>query len=195
MKVAVVLGTIRQGRVSERLASWVLQEVGAHNDIEAELVDLKDYPMPFFDEAVSPRYNPNRTIEPVVQKWLAQLQSAEAYIFVTPEYNHSIPAVLKNALDYATWEMVKKPAVVVSHGTVGGARAAMHLKEILSESRACIIPAHVAFQGRVSELLDESGSLNEATKAQPYGPQTALKNMVEELYWYGQALASARSRD
>jgi NAD(P)H-dependent FMN reductase len=194
MKLAIVLGTVRENRLSERLAKWVMREATQHDGVEAELVDLKDYPMPFFDEPISPRYNPNRKVNEVAQTWLAKLNAADAYVYVTPEYNHSIPAVLKNALDYVTWEMVKKPAAVVSHGTVGGARATMHLKEILSESRACIIPAQVAFHGRVGELLDEQGNLAEAAKAQPYGPQTALKNMLDELKWYSDALDAARSR-
>ncbi len=193
MKLAIVLGTVRENRLSERLAKWVMREATQHDGVEAELVDLKDYPMPFFDEPISPRYNPNRKVNEVAQTWLAKLNAADAYVYVTPEYNHSIPAVLKNALDYVTWEMVKKPAAVVSHGTVGGARATMHLKEILSESRACIIPAQVAFHGRVGELLDEQGNLTEAAKLQPYGPQTALKNMLDELKWYSDALDAARS--
>src|SRR6266481_6819530 len=145
MKLAVVLGTVRENRLSERLAKWVTDEANTRNGVDAELIDLKDYPMPFFDEPMSPRFNPNRNINEVAQKWLAKLQAADAYVYVTPEYNHSIPGVLKNALDYVTWEMVKKPATVVGHGAVGGARATMHLKEILSESRACVIPSQLAF--------------------------------------------------
>jgi NAD(P)H-dependent FMN reductase len=192
MKLAVVLGTVREGRLSERLAQWVVNEAAAREGTEVELIDLKDYPMPFFDEPISPRYNPERKVTGNVEKWLAKLQAADAYIYVTPEYNHSIPGVLKNAQDYVTWEMVKKPAAVVSHGTVGGVRAAMHLKEVLSESRACIIPAHVAIHGRVGELLDEQGNMTEEAKAQPYGPQTALNNLLDELRWYSDALAGVR---
>ncbi len=192
MKLAIVLGTVRENRLSERLAQWVYKTAATRPEIEAELVDLKDYPMPFFDEPLSPRYNKDRKVNEVAQKWLERLSEADAYIFVTPEYNHSIPGVLKNALDYVTFELVHKPATVVSHGTVGGARAAMHLKEILSESRACIIPAQVAFIG-LSQHVDEQGKLDEATESQPVGPHTALAAMLDDLQWYSNALAAARA--
>jgi NAD(P)H-dependent FMN reductase len=194
MKLAVILGTVREGRQTERLAKWVVNGAKEQEGTEVTLLDLKDYPMPFFDEAISPRFNPDRKVNEVTQKWLDALNGADAFIFVTPEYNHSIPGVLKNSLDYATWEFKQKPATVVSHGTVGGARATMHLKEILSESRAAIIPTQVAFPARVSEKLDENGNLDEELKAQEYGPQTALKNTLEDLKWYSDALAAARSK-
>ena len=98
-------------------------------------------------EPISPRYNPAREIDVVAEKWLARLADSDAFIFVTPEYNHSIPGVLKNAIDYIGWELNRKPAAIVSHGAAGGARAAMHLNEILSVSNAVVIPNAVAFHG------------------------------------------------
>lgn len=193
MKLAIVLGSTREGRTSDRLAKWVADTAAGRPGVEAEIIDLKDYPMPFFDEPKSPRYNPERQINEVAQKWLAKVNAADAYIFVTPEYNHSIPGVLKNALDYITWEMVKKPATVVSHGTVGGARATMQLKEILSESRTAVIPAQLAVAG-MSEKIDEHGVLSDEQKALPYGPATGLDNLLAELQWYSDALAVARSK-
>src|ERR1019366_9133126 len=102
--------------------------------------------------------------------------------------------VLKNALDYVTFEINRKPATVASHGTVGGARAAMHLKEILSESKAVPIPNAVAFHG-ISEGIDDDGNLSETLKANPYGPQFALENTLAELKWYSDALSVARAKD
>ena len=191
MKLQVIIGSTRPNRVTERLAKWVANEAKQLEDTTVEVVDLADYPMPFLDEPISPRYNPNREINPVVSKWIAKLAEGDAYIFVTPEYNHSISGVLKNALDYVTTELVKKPATVVGHGTVGGARAIMHLKEILSESQAAIIPKAVAFAG-AGQSLDEAGVLDEAVKANPYGPQGALNATIAELKWYSDALSAAR---
>ena len=191
MKLQVIIGTTRPDRMTERLAKWVANQAKQLEDTTVELVDLADYPMPFFDEPISPRYNPNREINPLVGKWVAKLAEADAYIFVTPEYNHSISGVLKNALDYVTFELVKKPATVVGHGTVGGARAIMHLKEILSESQAAIIPKAVAFAG-AGQSLDEAGVLDETVKANPYGPQAALNATLAELKWYSDALSAAR---
>src|SRR5438309_10679893 len=127
MKLAIVLGSTRPGRQSEKQAKWILKTAEQMDGVEAEIVDLLDYPMPFMNEAISPRYNPNRKIEPAVKKWLGKIDEFDAYVFVTPEYNHSIPGELKNAFDYITWEIQRKPAAIASHGTVGGARAAMHL--------------------------------------------------------------------
>ena len=191
MKLAVILGTTRQGRQTEKQALWVVNAATQIEDVEVELIDLNDYPMPFFAEPASPRYNPAREIDAVAQKWLARLEAADAYIFVTPEYNHSIPGVLKNALDYIDFQLNRKPAAIVSHGSVGGARAAMHLREIVSESRAVTIPHTVAFHG-VSSGIDEAGTINEVLGANPYGPQVALEGLLAELKWYSDALAGAR---
>jgi len=194
MKLAIILGSTREGRVTERLAKWVVQGAKELPDTQVEFIDLKDYPMPFFEEPISPRYNPDRKPEGNVQKWLEKLGAADAYIFVTPEYNHSISGVLKNAIDYIDFQLVKKPATAVSHGSVGGGRAILQLKEILSESKAAIIPSQIAFTGRVTESMDEAGNLSEEVKAQQYGPQAALKNMLEELKWYSDALAAGRTK-
>lgn len=192
MRLAVIVGTTRQNRQTLKQARWVVKEAAALEGAEVELVDLTDYPMPFFAEAISPRYNPKREIEPTAQRWLDKIASFDAYIFVTPEYNHSIPGVLKNAFDYMDWQMLRKPSAIVSHGTVGGARAAMHLKEIISEARGVPIPSFVAL-AHMSDLIDEAGNLDEEQKANPYGPQAALGAMLTELAWYSDALAAARA--
>src|SRR3954471_19006353 len=128
MKIQVIVGSTRPGRITERMAKWAEHELQSFPDVDVELVDLADYDMPLFDEAISPRYNPHRTPRPVVQKFLDKIAEADGYVVVTPEYNHSIPGVLKNAFDYLTFQMAKKPVAIMSHGTVGGARAAEHLK-------------------------------------------------------------------
>jgi len=196
MKLGIIVGTTREGRKTLQQAKWVFNTAKKMEDVEAELVDLKDYPMPFFDEPISPRYNQNRKIDPAAIPWLKKLESFDAYVFVTPEYNHSVPGVLKNALDYVTWEMQKKPVQVVSHGAAGGARAATDLKEILSESKAVPLPtaSPLAMVG-MSEMIDEKGDLSEEAKAKPYGPQAALDSVLAELKWYSDALATARSQD
>jgi NAD(P)H-dependent FMN reductase len=194
MKLQVIIGSTRPGRITERLAKWVAAEAKNLPDTTVELVDLADYPMPFMYEAVSPRFNPSRELDPTVTKWINKVAEADAYIFVTAEYNHSIPGVLKNALDYLTFELTHKPATAVAHGTVGGARAIMHLKEILSESQAAVTPKAVALHG-ASEKLNDKGVLDPDIAAQPYGPLTALHAMLDELKWYSDALSVARTKD
>lgn len=192
MKLGIILGTTRQGRQSVKQAKWVMANAQKLDGVEVELLDLIDYPMPFFDEAVSPRYNPSRDPHPDVQKWLDKLAEKDAFIVITPEYNHSIPGILKNAFDYVGYELNRKPSAIVSHGAVGGARAAMHLKEILSEGLSVPIPKAVAMTG-MSDILDDAGTISEAALANPYGPQAALDSLLSELKWYSDALAVARS--
>lgn len=192
MKLAIVTGTSRPGRLTPRQSQWIVSTANEMEDVEAEHVDIKDYPMPFINEPISPRYNPSREIDPAVQKWLDKVNEFDAYIFVTPEYNHSITGELKNAFDYLTWELKRKPTAIASHGTVGGARAAMHLKEILSEAQSLPIPQSSAV-AHMSDLIDENGELAEEAKSNPYGPQTQLQTMLDELKWYSDALAPARA--
>ncbi len=193
MKLAVIVGSTRQNRVTLKEAKWVVKTAQEIDGVEATLVDLMDYPLPFFDEPASPRYNPDRKIDADVKKWLDAIEPYDAYVFVTPEYNHSIAGVLKNAIDYITSELNRKPSAVVSHGSMGGARAAMHLKEILSESRSVVIPQAVPFLG-VHEGIDEDGNLAEAMKANPHHPGNHLVGLLEELKWYSDALSAARNK-
>lgn len=192
MKLGIIVGTTREGRQTTKQAKWIANTAAQLDDVEVTVIDLADYPMPFFAEPISPRYNPNRVTDETAQKFLEKLAEQDAYVFVTPEYNHSIPGVLKNAFDYIDYQLKHKPAAVASHGVVGGARAAMHLKEIISEAQAAVIPNFVAFHG-VSEGVDEEGNLSEALKANPYGPQAQLDGLLTELKWYSDALTAARA--
>src|SRR5581483_1821861 len=99
MKLRIIVCSTRQNRQTLKQAKWVYNGATQQEGVQAELVDLLDYPMPFFDEPASPRYNPDRHIDPTAQKWLHKLEEFDAYVFVTPEYNHSVTGVLKNALD------------------------------------------------------------------------------------------------
>jgi NAD(P)H-dependent FMN reductase len=193
MKLAVIIGATRIGRKTIQQAKWVALGAQELPNCQVELVDLQDYPMPFFDEPVSPRYNPNRTVVPDVQKWLDKLAEFDAYIFVTPEYNHSITGVLKNALDYVDYQFVHKPAAVISHGTAGGARAQVALKEILSESKLVLVPTSPALAVvGMSEMIGEDGVMNAEAKSNPYGPQAGLDDLLKDLQWYSDALGAAR---
>ncbi|MDL2341542.1 MAG: NAD(P)H-dependent oxidoreductase [Patescibacteria group bacterium] len=194
MKVQIIVGSTRPGRATLNVAKWVAAEAATIEGAEVQIVDLKDFGLPFFDEAISPRYNPDRQPTAAVQQWLDTVATADAYVFVTPEYNHSISGVLKNAIDFLTYELKQKPVAVVSHGGVGGARAATHLKEILSEAAATMIPSGVQFVGYVNQgsLIDEDGKLDAAIKANPYGPQGAITGMLADLKWHSDALAAAR---
>lgn len=192
MKIKVILGSTRPNRVGERVAKWAAQKAGAVDGFEVELLDLRDYELPHFNEPASPRYNPKREPEAATQKWLDKLAEADGYVIVTPEYNHSIPGVLKNALDYVAFEMVKKPVAIVSYGTVGGARAAEHLKGIINEIKAVPVPEAVALHGP-GEVLAEDGTFGGDTSS-PWNADSLLGSVLEELNWWSKALAAGRAQ-
>ncbi len=192
MKLAIVIGSTREGRQTDKMAKWILNTAKSQ-DIVAELVDLRDYKLPFFDEVISPRYNPNRSPAPAVQEWLDKINDFDSYIFVTPEYNHSTTAVLKNSLDFLTNELYRKPTAVVSHGSVGGVRAATDLKEILSECQSVVMSKSVQLNNiGMTNAVDDAGKLSDELSANPYGPKGQLDALLKELTWYSDALSAAR---
>lgn len=189
-KIAVIIGSTREGRVTDRLATWVAEEV--KKQAEVEVLDLKDYELPFFEEAISPRYNPDRKPEGAVKSWLEKLASFDGYVLVTPEYNRATSGVLKNALDFLDYQMEQKPVALVGHGTTGGAQAVGNLRNALPGVGAVTIPQAIYFNHRVGEVISEDGDLHEEIAANPYGPQTALASQAKQLVWFADALKAAR---
>ncbi len=194
MKVQVIVGATREGRISDRVAKWVATDAAELLDTIAEIVDLRDYPMPFFDEAISPQYNPNRQPVAAVQKWLDKVAEADAYVIVTPEYNRSFTAVLKNAIDYLDHQFAKKPVLLVAHGSTGGAQAVAQLRGTLPGVNAITVPQAIFMSDRPIDSIDEVGNLNEELKENPYGVHANLQNALQTLKWYSDALAAARTQ-
>lgn len=190
-KIGIVIGSTREGRATDRLATWVTEEV--KKSAEVEVIDLKDYPLPFFEEAVSPRYNSERKPTEPVQKWLDKVAEFNGYVFITPEYNRSTSGVLKNAIDFLDYQMEEKPVALVGHGTTGGAQAVANLRNALPGVGAVTIPQAIYFSHRVGEVISEDGELHEEIAANPYGPQTALASQAKQLIWFANALTAARS--
>jgi NAD(P)H-dependent FMN reductase len=131
LKLAIILGSTRPGRNGKAVADWVLARAKERADAGYELVDLADYPLPHLDEPLPPsmgKYAGEHT-----RAWAATIGQFDGYVFVTPEYNHSAPGVLKNAIDYLHAEWNNKAAAFVGYGTAGGARAIEHLRAVASE--------------------------------------------------------------
>ena len=120
MRLGIVIGSVREGRVSDRVAKWVANEAKTLPDTEVSIIDLKDFSLPFFDEAISPQYNPDRKPTNEVKKFIDLIGTFDCIALVTPEYNRSYSAVLKNALDYIDFQLQKKPVQLVAHGSTGG---------------------------------------------------------------------------
>lgn len=194
MKLQVIVGSVRKGRVSNRVGEWVRNEAAKLDGVQAELIDLEDYVLPLFDEAVSPQYNSERQPEGVVKQWLDRLAEADAYVIVTPEYNRSLPGALKNALDYLAYEIEKKPVGLVAHGSTGGAQSVAHLRGIIPGSLGITVPRATYFSDRAAEHISEDGQLSEELQNKPYGPLTALQTTLADTVWYANALKAARDQ-
>jgi NAD(P)H-dependent FMN reductase len=119
--ISVIVGSTRQGRFSEKPAHWILQHLKKRDGIEARLLDLRDFPMPFFDQAVPPSTPGRAPYEnEVVKRWTAAIAASDGFVFVTPEYNYGSSAVLKNAIDWVYPEWNRKAAAFVSYGSRHG---------------------------------------------------------------------------
>src|SRR4029078_10093169 len=131
LKVAIIIGSTRPGRVGESVARWAYELAARRKDAEFELVDIRDYNLPLLDEPIPPsqgKYSKDHT-----KKWAVKIASFDAYVFVTPEYNHGICGALKNAIDYLYAEWNNKAAGFVGYGSAGGARAVEHLRLVRAE--------------------------------------------------------------
>jgi NAD(P)H-dependent FMN reductase len=133
-KVGIILGSTRNGRISPEVGKWVKEIADKREDATFEIVDIKEYQLPFLGES---------TDNTQVIKWNNKLNELDAFIFVVAEYNHSITGALKNALDSARDAWNNKSAGIVSYGSVGGARAAEHLRTILGELQVADVRTHV----------------------------------------------------
>lgn len=187
MKLAVIVGTRRQGRVTPRVAKWVQKTISdVYPDAEVKVLDLAEFNIPLLDEAP---WVPDRVLNDDSKRWLDELAWADGYVIATAEYYHSIPAVLKNALEYTAGQMKRKPVLIVSHGSVSGARAAEHLRLVLGSMIAAVsIPHDLTFVGNVSDCITEDGELTEAGQSN----DQRLRGALDELAWYTQALTTAR---
>jgi NAD(P)H-dependent FMN reductase len=185
-KIGVIIGTTRAARFADNPTNWLMKIAAARNDAEFEVVDLRDYPLPFFEENGSPFYVPVQN--EVAKKWATKMASLDGYVFITAEYNHSVSGVLKNALDYAYAEYNRKPASFVAYGGSGGARAVEHLRGILAELQVASLkyPVHIG----MAEML---GIMREGKTMADFGylDEGATK-MLDELVWWTNALKAAR---
>lgn len=189
-KIAVVIGSTRQGRQSHRLGAWVANNIKGKADVE--VLDLRDFPMPFINEEISPRYNPDRKTDEQTQKWLDAVAPFDGYVLVTPEYNRTTSGVLKNALDVLDFQIDNKPVALVAHGTSGGAQAVASLRMALPGVGGVAIPQALFFSDRLAESISEEGELKQEIKERPYGPQSNLEAQIDSLLKYAEALESVR---
>lgn len=191
-RLLVIVGSTRPTRNADAVVPWVMQRTSEHGRFEPELVDLRDWPLPMFQEHIGtigditdPTYS-----EPIVRAWNKKIAEADAVLFVTTEYNHSVPAVLKNALDsvFVSFALRNKPAAFVgySNSVIGAARAVEHLAHIVIEAEMAPLRNTVLI-GAVSKAFGEDGS--------PIDPSTAVAMTItlDDLAWWSDALTPARA--
>lgn len=186
LSIAFIVGSSRQGRFADKPAQWLIKIAQGRQDLSAELLDLRDYPLPLFDEPSPPVANPPR--DPIALAWAKALERFDGFVFITPEYNQSIPAVLKNALDYAFKEWNLKPAAFAGYGAVGAARAIQHLRLTVAALRMAPISKAVHINMVEFQALRE----NKPFADFPHLEQSA-NAMLDELSWWASALKAARS--
>jgi NAD(P)H-dependent FMN reductase len=188
VKIAVIIGTTRAVRFASKPAEWIADIASQRDDMIVEVLDLREYPMPFFDEVASNAWAPSHN--EVAQRWQKKVAEFDGYIFVSAEYNRGVPAVLKNALDYAYPEWNKKPAAFVGHGSVGAARAIEQLRLIAVELQMAPIRTGVHIQGADFMAVWKGGKdIAELSYLRPNAT-----DMLDQLVWWTNALKTAREQ-
>lgn len=157
MKIGIIIGSTRQGRVGAPVSQWVYETI-TKLDANAELVDLADHNLPFVDSAIPPSALGEKYEHESVVAWSKLVKSYDAFIIVVPEYNHGYPAVLKNAIDWLWTEWKDKPVGIVSYSgsPIGGARGAEQLKLVLSEVGMRVTQFHIAIPFARGSMPDEA---------------------------------------
>ena len=142
LKIGVIIGRTRPGRIGEAVGKWVFQQAQQRKDAEFELVDLLEFNLPLLDEPVPP--SQGKYSKPHTKAWAAKVASFDGYIFVTPEYNHGTCGALKNALDFVYAEWNNKAAGFVGYGSAGGVRAVESLRLVMAELQIADVRAQVS---------------------------------------------------
>ncbi len=186
----VITGTTRPGRFSEKVADWVVEHVAARDDVSSEPVDLRDYPLPFFDQVA-----PARTLRDYPTEAAAlfgrKIDQADGYVILTGEYNHGYPAVLKNAMDHTFIEWRRKPVSFVGWGNVGGARAVEQLREVAVEFEMAPLRHAVHILPEVMVAAMQAPEPFDTAVFAPLEPRLAL--LIEDLVWWTTTLAAGRA--
>jgi len=192
-KLQIIVGSTRPTRAAERVFPWVAREARNHGGFDVEVLDLRDWPLPFFQEHLGtignfadPTYS-----DPLVKAWNTKVSEGDAYLIVTAEYNHSVPGQLKNAIDsvFVSFALRNKPAAFVGYsgGIAAGTRAVEHLALIAVEAEAVPLRNTVLIPFVASAFDDDGEPVNPATA-------TALSVTLDDLSWWAQALSHARAQ-
>ncbi|MEW2068148.1 NAD(P)H-dependent oxidoreductase [Streptomyces sp. NPDC007346] len=184
-KLVIIVGSVREGRFGPVVASWVAEQAGAHGAFDVAVVDLADFDIPSALPAVSPKGADDYPRPARMAALTSALDSADAFVVVTPEYNHSYPASLKAAIDWHFTQWTAKAVAFVSYGgAAGGRHAVLHLENVLTELHAVTIRDGLAFPNYFTAWQD----------GRPLAPEAPghARTLLDQLAWWATALRSAR---
>ncbi|MEU0805884.1 NAD(P)H-dependent oxidoreductase [Streptomyces sp. NPDC005970] len=187
LKLAVILGSVREGRFGPTVAKWFVEQAEAHGRFAVDLIDLADTPLPLALPPVPPAVNPDLPRPAEMADLTGRLAAADAFVVVTPDYNRSYPAALKAAIDWHYVEWQTKPIGFVGYsGASGGLLAIEGLRQVFNELQAHTVRDYVSFP-RYYELFGPDGTLKD-----PERPNADAKTMLDQLDWWGSVLHDAR---
>ena len=186
-RIGIVIGSTREGRFADQPAQWIHDIARQRTDLHVELIDLRDHPLPFFNEPMSPAWAPVKN--EAAQRWAAQLAALDGLIAITPEYNHGPSAVLKNAFDYAYKEFIRKPIGFVGYGGVGAARAVEQLRLVAVELQ--MAPVRNAVHVGMVEYLGIARQ-GKSFDDFPHLAQAAT-GLLDDIAWWSKTLKTARA--
>ncbi|MCX4848147.1 NADPH-dependent FMN reductase [Streptomyces sp. NBC_00893] len=183
LNVAVIVASNREGRFAPVISGWFLSHTADRSDIETDVIDVADLDLP-----VALSFRPDADAQTRLAAVASRLAAADAFVVVTPEYNHSYPAPLKNLIDWHRDEWQAKPVAFVSYGGVsGGLRAVEHLRQVFAELHTVGIRETVSFHN-AGALFDDEGRHQD-----PAGCDAAAKVLLDQLVWWGQAMRAAKA--
>jgi NAD(P)H-dependent FMN reductase len=188
-RIQVITGSTRPARFGEKPARWVTEGLAARGDLSVELVDLRDYPLPFFEQPLPPAYSLRDYPDDAIARWGRKVDEADGFVFVASEYNHGYPASLKNALDHAFPEWHRKPVAFVGYGNVGGARAIEQLRQVVVELEMAPLrhAVHILPDVMVPAMKADGYDASLFSSLSP-----KLERLGDDLAWWARALAAAR---
>lgn len=186
--IQIILGSTRRERQGEKVAKWLASLASQRSDFSSELIDLRDWPLPFFEEPQSPSaLKIDDYSSEIAKKWHQKISAGDGFVIITPEYNHGYPAVLKNALDYLNAPWNKKPVAFVSYstGSVAGARAVEQLRQVSIDLE--MVPIRSAIHlSTVDKLFNKQGQI----KDESYNKRAG--KLFDSLLWWTNLLKQAR---
>ena len=182
--IGIILGSTRPGRLGAQVAGWVHEEASRRSDADFEIIDLADFHLPLFDQAVAPAMGGTGGAE--VQAWVSTIEALDGFVFVTPEYNHQLPAALKNAVDFVYAGWANKAAAIVSYGVAGGSGSAAPRRQLCGLLGMADVPAHVSLH-----LASDFESYSRFTPDQRRGH--ALDGLLDQVVAWTSALEPMRA--